>query len=233
MPIMKVKNKMVKFSIIIPVYNVSNYLKKCLDSLVNQTYKNYEAIIVCDKCDDNSEEIVDEYVKKYSTISKIYREKTGLSGARNIGVNKSTGDYLLFLDGDDYFEDNLLEVLNDNIDKNLELLRFQAQDVLKDKIVKHSETGFDKTSGIDAFNSIFTYHYIENAWCYCYNAKFYKDNKFKFMDNCIAEDYGLIPLIIAKAKSVKSISFIGYNYVQRDNSLMNNTSYDKRIKKIE
>ena len=121
MPIMKVKNKMVKFSIIIPVYNVSNYLKKCLDSLVNQTYKNYEAIIVCDKCDDNSEEIVDEYVKKYSTISKIYREKTGLSGARNIGVNKSTGDYLLFLDGDDYFEDNLLEVLNDNIDKNLEL----------------------------------------------------------------------------------------------------------------
>lgn len=232
MPIMKVKNRMIKFSIIIPVYNVSEYLNRCLDSIINQTYKNYEAIIVCDKCDDNSEEIVDEYVKKYSTFSKIYKEHTGLSDARNIGVNKSNGDYLLFLDGDDYYDNNLLEVLSNNIDDDLELLRFQVQEIFKDKNVIYNEIGFDKTNGINSFNTIVNYHYVENAWCYCYNAKFYKKNNFKFMKNCLAEDYGLIPFIIAKSKSVKSINFIGYNYVQRDNSLMNNTDYNKKTKKI-
>ena len=233
MPIMKVKNKMIKFSIIIPVYNVSKYLNKCLDSVVNQTYQNYEAIIVCDKCDDNSEEIVDEYVHKYPKLIKIYEERTGLSKARNIGVDKASGDYLLFLDGDDYFQNNLLEVLNNSIEKDLDLLRFQVKDIFDDKEIIHNEDGFDTTNGIDGFDKIVNYHYVENAWCYSYNVNFYKNNNFKFMENCLAEDYGLIPLIIAKAKSIKSLLFIGYNYVQRDNSLMNNNDYGKRIKKME
>ena len=233
MPIMKVKNKMIKFSIIIPVYNVSKYLNNCLDSLVNQTYQNYEVIIVCDKCNDNSEEIVDNYVTKYANFNKIYAENTGLSKARNIGVNKASGEYILFLDGDDFYQSNCLEILNNNLESNLDLLRFQVQDVIDDKIIQHNETSFNSMNGINAFDIIIKYHYVENAWCYCYNTKFFKDNNFKFMENCFAEDYGLIPLIIAKAKKVKSIEYIGYNYVQRVNSLMNNNDYSKRIKKID
>ncbi len=224
---------MTKFSIIIPVYNVEKYIKRCLDSVVNQIYQNYEAIIVCDKCSDNSEVIVDEYVKKHKKFTKIYAEKTGLSKARNLGVDASNSEYILFLDSDDFFDDNLLETLNTKLKDNPDLIRFQIQDVIDGQIVKHPEVGFATTDGVSAFNKIFKYHYIENAWSYCYNAKYYKKNNFKFMEGCIAEDYGLIPLVIAKAKKVKSIEFIGYNYVQRKNSLMTNTDYSKKIKKME
>ena len=224
---------MPKFSIIIPVYNVEKYLEKCLDSVVEQTYQNYEVIIVCDKCSDNSETIVDKYVKKYPKFSKIYREKTGLSQARNLGVDAAVGEYLLFLDGDDYFNIGLLEVLNNNLDDNPDLIRFQVTDIVGSQKITHPEKEFKTTTGIEAFNKIFKYHYIENAWSYCYNANFYKKNNFKFMVGCIAEDYGLIPLIIAKAKKVKSLSYIGYNYVIRENSLMNNNDYKKKIKKMD
>lgn len=224
---------MTKFSIIIPVYNVEGYLKKCLDSVVNQTYQNYETIIVCDKCSDNSEQIVDEYVNKYKKFTKIYEEKTGLSKARNLGVEASSGEYILFLDGDDYFERNLLENLNNSLEDIPDLVRFQIQDIIGTKTIKHLEKGFATTDGITAFSYIFKYHYIENAWSYCYNAQYYKSNKFKFMEGCIAEDYGLIPLVIAKAQKVKSLSYIGYNYVQRENSLMTNNDYSKKIKKMD
>ena len=142
-------------------------------------------------------------------------------------------DYILFLDGDDYFKPNLLDVLSYSLDDTPDLIRFQIQDVIGKKIIRYNEEGFNTTDGVSAFNKIFKYHYIENAWSYCYNAQYYKKNKFKFMENCIAEDYGLIPLVIAKAKKVKSLSYIGYNYVQRENSLMTNTDYSKKIKKMD
>lgn len=221
-----------KFSIIIPVYNVENYLKQCLNSLINQTYKDFEAIIICDKCSDNSEKIVDEYVKKYDNFQKIYAENTGLSLARNIGVEKSKGQYLLFLDGDDYYQENLLEVLNNSLDDSPEIIRFQVQEINKSQTIKYQEQGFPLKKGTEAFKIINKYHFIENAWCYCYQKEFWEKNNFSFKENCLAEDYGLIPLVIAKSQKVKSLSVIGYNYVTRPNSLMNNRSYEQKIKKI-
>lgn len=225
------KMKTCKFSIIIPIYNVENYLEKCLDSVVSQTYKNYECILVVDKSSDKSEEIADKYIKKYNW-QKVYEENTGLAKARNLGVDKSNGDYIIFLDGDDYFEKDLLEKLN-SIIKNEDLIRYQARDIINDTYVDYPEKNYDIKPGNDAFEKIINFHYVENAWLYAYNSKFYKKNHFKFMENCIAEDYGLIPLIISKAKSVKIISYIGYNYVQRQNSLMNNNNYLKKIKKMD
>ena len=224
---------MKKISIVVPVYNVEKYLKKCLDSIVKQTYENYEVIIVCDKCHDASEKIVDEYVKKHSKFKKIYAEKTGLATAKNIGVKASSGEYLLFLDGDDYLEKDLLQVIVDNTQDNPDLIRFQAQDIINNKTIKHEEKSFDTMDGKKAFQEILRYHYIENSWLYAYNLTYWKKNKFQFMNGCIAEDYGLTPLVIAKAKKVKGISFIGYNYVQRDNSLMNNDNYDNKLKKMD
>lgn len=221
-----------KFSIVIPIYNSEEYLEKCLDSIVKQTYTNYEVIIICDKCSDNSEIIVDKYVKKYKW-TKIYEENTGLSKARNIGISKSTGDYLVFLDGDDYLENDYLEVINNNLEDKPNILRIQVRDIYKDSFVNYNEVAFDTTNGIEAFNKIIQYHYIENAWAYIYNRCFWNKNKFKYMENCIAEDYGLTPLIIAKADKIKSISYIGYNYVKRENSLMNTIDYNKKIKKMD
>lgn len=221
-----------KFSIIIPIYNVENYLRKCLDSVASQTYNNFEVIIVIDKCDDNSEKIADEYINKYNW-TKLYEERTGLAKARNIGIQKAIGDYIVLLDSDDYLENNFLETINKALNDKPDILRFQVRDIINDKKIERHEIGFDSTNGIDAFNKIVRYHYIENAWAYVYKRAYFKKNNFKYMENCIAEDYGLTPLVIAKAKSVKSISYIGYNYVQRDNSLMNNTDYTKKIKKMD
>lgn len=222
----------IKFSIIVPVYNVEKYLNTCLESIVKQTYNNYEVIIVCDKCDDNSEMIVDYYVKKYNW-KKIHEEYTGLSKARNLGVDEAKGDYLMFLDGDDYLDNHLLETINNLLDDDTDILRFQVQDVNDKNIVQHKEDGFRIMKGTEAFNKIIRYHYIENAWAYTYKTSFWKKNNFKFMDGCLAEDYGLTPLVIAKADKIKSISYIGYNYVQRSNSLMTNDDYSKKIKKMD
>lgn len=221
-----------KFSIIIPIYNVEKYLESCLDSVINQTYKKYEVIIVIDKCDDNSEKIADEYIKKYKWI-KIYEENTGLSKARNIGVSNAKGDYIVFLDGDDYLENDVLETINKVLKDKPDILRFQVRDIINDQKIEYNEISFDTTTGTDAFNKIIRYHYIENAWAYVYKRDYFIKNNFKYMENCIAEDYGLTPLVIVKAKRVKSISYIGYNYVQRNNSLMNNQDYSKKIKKID
>ena len=221
-----------KFSIIIPIYNVEKYLRKCLDSVASQTYNNFEVIIVIDKCDDNSEKIADKYIKKYGW-TKIYEERTGLAKARNIGIQKATGDYIVLLDSDDYLENDFLETINKSLNNKPDILRFQVRDIINDKKIDHHEIGFDSTNGTEAFDKIIRYHYIENAWAYVYKRDYFIKNKFKYMENCIAEDYGLTPLVIVKAKSVKSISYIGYNYVQRNNSLMNNNDYPKKIKKMD
>lgn len=223
---------MIKFSIIVPVYNVEKYLNDCLNSILNQRYSNYEVIIVCDKCSDISEKIVDQYVKNNKKFKKIYAENTGLAQARNLGLEKVTGDYILFLDGDDYFEPDLFKTLNLELKDEIDILRFQVQEISENKKVKYRENSFETLNGIEAFSKIIKYHYIENAWCYCYKTSFWKNHNFKYMIGCIAEDYGLTPLIISEAKTVKSISFIGYNYVQRNNSLMSNTDYNKKLKKM-
>lgn len=224
---------MVKFSIIIPVYNVGEYLERCLNSVKNQTFKGAQVIIVCDKSTDNSESIVDKFVKENKNFKKIYVENTGLSEARNIGIENVKGEYFLLLDGDDFFDRKLLEVLNKNLFDEPELTRFQVREIFNDKKIKYEEVPFEVMKGTEAFNTIINYHFIENAWSYCYKTSFFKKNNFRFMKDCIAEDYGLIPLVIAKSNKVKSIDFIGYNYVQRKNSLMRTPDYNKRISKMD
>ena len=93
-----------KFSIIVPVYNTEKYLKRCLDSIKSQSFKDYEVIIVNDGSTDNSSDIISKYPYKI-----INQENLGLSRARNNGVKEASGDYLIFLDSDDYIEKDLLE----------------------------------------------------------------------------------------------------------------------------
>lgn len=222
--------RMIKFSVIIPIYNVENYLHKCLDSLINQTFGYFECILVCDDSTDNSTAIAYEYAKKDKRFKITCQSNTGLSLARNIGVDSAKGDYLLFLDSDDYYDLNLLKKLHEEI-KNEDLIRFQVREVFNDYSKEWKETPFAGT-GVEVFSEIINFHYIEPAWAYCYKKSFYDDNNFKFKERCIAEDYGLIPLIIARASKVKIISFIGYNYVQRENSMMSTNDYSKKIQKM-
>ena len=224
------KNK-ISFSIIVPVYNTSNYIDKCINSILNQTYKNFEIIIVNDGSTDNSVEILEKY-KSNKKIKIINQKNKGLSGARNRGIKEASKDYILFIDSDDYIEETLLETLNKTI-KNEDIIRFQAQEVNENYeiIKKYPEQEFKDLTGKEAFKIITTYNYIENAWLYAYKKDYFIKNNFKFIEGVYHEDYGLTPLILIKASNIKSINYIGYNYLIRQGSIMNNNDYNKTIKK--
>ena len=106
-----------KISIIVPVYNVEKYLKKCIDSIVNQTYKNLEIILVDDGATDRSGEICDELAKLDNRIKVYHKKNGGLSDARNYGVERATGSYVGFVDSDDYIDAEMYEKLYEAITK--------------------------------------------------------------------------------------------------------------------
>lgn len=223
---------MIKYSFIVPVYNTEKYLKKCLNSLVKQTFKDFEIIIVNDGSTDQSFKIINNFKQKYSNIKLINQENQGLSIARNNGVKKALGEYLIFVDSDDYVELDLLKQVDKNIG-DADVLRFQIyeeNEFYKNK-VKEEESSFDMVDGKTAIKLITNYEYVEPAWCYVYKKEYYVRNKFSFKKGVYHEDFGLVPYIIYKADKVKSIDYAGYHYVTRDGSIMNSSSYDKTIKK--
>lgn len=101
-------------SVIVPVYNLEKYLARCLDSLLCQTYKNIEIVVINDGSADNSKSIIDEYALKYNNIIAIHCENGGVSSARNKGIDNATGDFIGFVDGDDTVEPNMFEILASN-----------------------------------------------------------------------------------------------------------------------
>lgn len=223
---------MVKYSFIVPVYNTSKYLKKCFDSLVNQTFKDFEIIVVNDGSTDNSESIISRYEKKYDNIKVINQKNQGLSMTRNNGVKEASGKYLIFIDSDDYVEKSLLKEIDKEIN-DIEVLRFQiiTEDENGENVKAHNEKPFDVMKGYDAFKYLTDYHFVEPACCYVFKTDYYKKNKFSFKKGVYHEDFGLIPYVIYKARKVKSINYAGYHYVQRDGSIMNNSDYKKTVKK--
>lgn len=223
---------MIKYSFIVPVYNTSKYLKKCLDSLVKQTFKDFEIIIVNDGSTDNSKDIISKYESKHRNIKVINEENQGLSMARNNGVKKASGKYIIFIDSDDYVEKDLLKQIDNEIE-DVDVLRYQVitEDENGENKKTYNEEAFDTMKGYDAFKYIANYHFVEPAWCYVYKTQYYKDNKFNFKKGVYHEDFGLIPYVIYKARKVKSISYVGYYYITRNGSIMNNSDYKKTVKK--
>lgn len=110
---------MIKVSIIVPVYNVEKYLPKCLDSLVNQTLKEIEIIVVNDGSPDNSQKVIDKYAKKYPKLIKsFYKENNGQASARNVGLEYANGKYISFVDSDDWLDLNALELMYNKLESN-------------------------------------------------------------------------------------------------------------------
>lgn len=104
-------------SIIVPVYNVETYLPTCIESILDQTYKDFEILLIDDGSTDNSGKICDEYAKRDNRCIVIHQQNKGLSGARNTGLNHATGEYISFIDGDDYIHPQMLEILYEALQK--------------------------------------------------------------------------------------------------------------------
>ena len=220
-----------KFSLIIPVYNVEKYIDKCLSSIVKQSYKNYEVIIVNDGTKDNSVKIIEKYTKKHDNFKLYNKENGGLSDARNYGLKYVTGDYILFIDSDDYIESDLLNEINKVlVDKKYDLLKFKMNLVNENGQLIRKENGMNVSKEV-SLSEIFAEEFCEPACGYAYNADFWKSNDFKYAIGMIHEDFGLTPEIIMSANSIYYLNCFGYNYVQRENSITTIKSKEKDKKK--
>lgn len=219
---------MPKFSIIIPTYNVEKYVKKCLDSVMKQTFKDYEVIVTDDGSTDKTKSIVHKF-----DVELIESNHVGVSQARNLAINKAKGEYLVFLDSDDWWDKELLEKLAESSKNDPDLIRFQIRTVTDtNKKIDYSEEPFEGKTGTEAFELVTKFHFVDAACCYAIKRKYYEKEKFKFAKGRIHEDFGLMPLIIIKANKVNCISYVGYNYFRRTESIMNNPDYNWIKRKV-
>ncbi len=185
---------MCKISVIVPVYNVEKYLPQCLDSIVNQTYSNLEIVVVNDKSPDNSQQIIDEYAAKDPRIKPIiHKANRGLGGARNTGISAATGDYISFVDSDDWIETNTIEILVGEIKTN-------GSDIIKfGRIDKYPDSK-------EIFLPFFSQQIYYNGWddikedtiknrfiplcpTSIYKRKLIVDNKIVFPEKLLFEDF--------------------------------------------
>ena len=224
-----------KLSIIVPVYNTKNQIDTCIKSIVNQIDREVEVIIINDASTDNSEEIILEYKNQYPNI-KYYskKENTGLADTRNIGIDKAKGEYIMFVDSDDYIEKDLLKNLNKYMKDNIDVIKFKLNVKYDNSSYTVDGPIFSKTDGETAFNLLaFEDVMFDSACIYLFKREFLLKNNFKFKVGTYHEEFGLVPLVILQAKSVVSTNIKGYYYIQTNNSITRNSNNEKTIKKFE
>ena len=222
-------------SIIVPIYNADKYLEKCLDSIVNQTYKKIEIILVNDGSTDNSEKIVQEYQKKSNKIVYYKKENSGIADTRNFGISKATGNYLLFVDSDDYIDTDLIKNLSPYMNEKIDLIKFKLNRVNQngDTLEEVKGAVFEETDGQTAFDKLYATDVLLDSPCvYLYRKNYITHNNFQFQVGTYHEDFGLIPLVVVKANSVVSLDYVGYYYIQSYNSITRNDDYNKTIQKM-
>ena len=221
------------FSIIIPVYNVEPYLRECLDSVLAQTFDDWEAVCVNDGSTDGSALILEEYTFRDARFKVIAQPNGGLSAARNTGMKVASGEYVLFLDSDDWLEINTLEILNDNLQpqtsdlRPLDMLCFNGRytntlDVL---------TAESHLSGWEYYNRHALEHREFPFVCVvlrCYRREFLLKNGLHFREGILHEDNHFTPRVCLAAKEVSVIPDTLYHYRRRPGSIMATRSLRSR-----
>ena len=213
---------MSKISIIVPVYEVEAYLERCIQSIMNQTYHEIEILLIDDGSSDNSGIICDTYALKDNRIRVTHKTNGGQADARNVGIDLATGDYIVFVDSDDYIHPEMCKCLLKNLqagDADIAVCSF--------KMTYDNTETFDvgdyKTlifSNIDALNLFFTFSSINMAVVW---NKLYKKILFdglRFPIDRFREDEAISYKLIYKSKRISITSRVLYFYRQRDNSLM-------------
>lgn len=229
-------------SIIVPIYNVETYLQKCLDSLVNQTYSNIEIICVNDGSTDSSLQILEEYAKKDSRIKIINQENQGVSVARNNGIDNATGDYILFVDSDDYLELNACEKLASKISENIDIICFKYNEVkkYKNRIVKYPNIRNNFTN-IDSILDFYSYYKnilndIGNLMC-CgnlYKKDFLLKNSICYPENIIVLEDAIFCLrAFVNNPNILFINEYLYNYIINVSNSLTKQSAIKKIKQFD
>ena len=223
-----------KVSVIIPIYNVAEYLPKCLDSVVNQTYKNLEIICVNDCSPDNCDKILQDYAAKDERIKIINRETNGgLSAARNSGMEVATGEYIYFIDSDDWIDNDYIEQMVQAATNN------NAEVVLNTNILLHKADkkpwqhmpqytmNFAEDQFLDAQSCIL--NIIWNTWAYLWKKSFLDRINAKFPEGYIIEDMYFQATTLVYLNQLYIIRNSAYHYIQRSSSIMGSISSNSLI----
>lgn len=235
-----------KLSIIVPIYNVAPYLRKCVDSLLAQDITDYEIILVDDGSTDNSGAIADEIVSEAignrqwaidedtnrqssianrPTLRVIHQSNAGLSSARNAGLAIAQGDYIMYVDSDDYLQPNVLGILMQQVERDqLDVLRFRYQNVRETGEVFMPHEGMksdynnyssEPTDGLSFLN--------ERMWVQCYAVQFILRRELAlqelFTPGIYFEDTDWTPRMLLRAERVASTDLVVYNYLWREGSI--------------
>lgn len=215
-----------KVSIVVPVYNVEEYLDRCLNSLINQSHKNIEIVVVNDGSTDNGKEVCLQYSREDIRINYIEQENQGLSGARNTGIINATGEYLMFVDSDDYIELDAVETLLEYaVKEQLEIVcskgAYRHQDDESIEIFKEMN---HLTKEIQNGTKIMTEYVkqgtsVDVVWLNLYRMELIKSHNLYFINDLLHEDALWSPQVFLKANRVMIIDYIFYNYIERDDSI--------------
>ena len=221
-------------SVIVPVYNVEKYLDKCLESIVNQSYKNLDIILVDDGSPDKCPEMCDQWAKRDERIRVIHKENGGLSSARNAGLERATGEYIIFVDSDD-------EISVDCIERLSATLKEKQYDIIVGNILTIGDDVLSRTLSLKlADGTILRGKEIEktyrNKWNMCAVNKLYKTSlirqyNLRFKEGLIHEDELWSLQVACLAKSLRAVNHETYAYYVREGSIT--TAKDKDLRKSQ
>ena len=229
-----------KLSIIVPIYKVEQYLRRCIDSLLNQDLPReaYEIILVDDGSPDNCPAICEEYARAHDNVKVVHRENGGLSAARNSGIEVALGQYVQFVDSDDYLEPNVLKTLVEKMDADhLDVLRFNYQNVneryevfepnkISKPFVDYSDEACD---GLTFLNERLGYGCY--AWQFMLRRELLENCVFK--EGIYFEDMEWTPRMLLKAAKVTSSDLMVYNYLMRQGSITQSVDEKKKRKVLD
>ena len=215
------------FSIIVPIYNVEPFIERCIDSLIGQTYGNIEIILVDDESPDSCPRICDEYAARDGRIKVIHKKNGGLSDARNAGLETASGDYVIFVDSDDYVSKDMCENLAAFASAGADVLIGEATveggvcDLSHVNAAEHSESGAEYLK-----RAMLASKAPMAAWLNVYRREFLCSNGLRFKYGILHEDEQFTPRALLKADSVVLTGVDFYRYIIRDGSIT--TKKDKR-----
>jgi glycosyltransferase involved in cell wall biosynthesis len=220
-----------KISVVIPMYNASKYLKKCIDNVINQKYSNLEIILVDDGSTDNCLEICNKYSKIDDRIVVIHKENGGLSSARNAGIEKATGKYITFIDSDDVVEKDYINILYDGIKKYKTKMCIGGLKTVYEngKVVDNSLKKTYKLSKMETFKKmLYTDGVSISAWSKLYDISLFKNVEYTV--GRLFEDTSTTYKLIDQCDNISISDYPIYNYYIRKLSI---TSSKFNIKKLD
>lgn len=222
-----------KVSIIVPVYKVERELDRCVQSLFKQTYNNLEIILVDDGSPDKCPELCENYAEMDKRVKVIHKENGGLSDARNAGLKQATGEYILYVDSDDYIDLDTCErfikaASNQKIDIIVGNAIMEKPDGKEMMIHSATPSGITYTAKQFIMSAVKAYQWYAPAWLNMYRRDFLLDNQLYFKKGIYFEDVQMLPRVFLQAKKITCIDGTFYHYIIRENSIMTSQKDEKK-----